>query len=82
MMGATPLDLPGTLETCRVSMPKLGEIPDGVFAEHVVADLGHHQNVGAELGGGHGLVRALAAAPHLEASAPRSFRRFAGMRVT
>ncbi len=43
------------------------EVLDRSFGEHVVADLAHHHDRGAELGRRHGLVGALAAKTHLEA---------------
>ena len=68
MIGATPLDLPGTRRTCFVSMPRPS--PGSftvVVGEHVVADRRHHDDGRGEPSGGDGLVRALAAVAHLEA---------------
>ena len=47
--------------------PDAGEVADRVIRECVVADLGHHQDLGPELGGRNRLVGALAAVTHLEA---------------
>src|SRR5271165_2900784 len=46
---------------------RLLEIAQNPLAEHVVADLRHHNDVGAEFGRGNRLVGAFAAVAHLEA---------------
>ena len=42
------------------------QIANGGVGEHVVADLGHHHDRGAELGGGDRLIGAFPAVAHLE----------------
>ena len=56
----------------RIDAERL-EIADGRVGECVVADVGDHDDFGAEFGRGHGLIGALAAVAHLEARRGDSF---------